>query len=166
MRIRGVLASLAIGFSLSAFNASAYGCYGWGFGWPLLSFGLGLGCGFGTGLAVGASWNYPAYSYSYPVYAYNYPVYTTRVYTPPVYVQNPVPATAPAASVATSAPAPQVQQAWIPSSPGAGGWVQDPTPYRYTPDNPSSLAKASPPPSQSVAITRSVGGVPLYVVTR
>jgi len=128
-------------------NAMAHGCWHcWGF-WPSFSVGIGLGGVFGCSLGVrpGCSCycgcGYPAYScdYSQPAYAY----------APPAnYVDPPQPS------------------AWVPSTPGAGRWVPDPTPYSYTP------AVTAPRPAepktalrQVVAITRSGDGIPVYSIS-
>ncbi len=118
----------------------------WGFVGPL----LGLGVGFG----LGAAWscNHPReYYYSYPAYPYS----------PPVYYSQPQ-AGAPATP---AAPVPRQPTVWVPSSPGAGEWVPDPTPYTYaaTPITNSTPAKVQTTP-QTVTVTRSAGDVPVYVV--
>ncbi len=139
----------------STVRAPAHGC-GFGFyvGIPFLvgiGFGIGAGCAYP---AYGCAYHYPAYPYyPHPAYAYNPPAN----YAPPLAA---TPEPSPAAPVVTQSPV------WVPSTPGAGHWVPDPQPYQYAPP-----VAAKPPPSatsdpaQTVTVTKSPEGIPLYIIT-
>jgi hypothetical protein len=131
-------------------KAMAYGCCCF---WPGFGIGVGLGgfCGFSLGLGLGGLGcgcycgpGYPAYgcAYSQPAYGYGYGA--------PAYGY-------PANYIAPPAPAPSYD--WVPSTPGAGHWVPEPAPYRYTP------ACALPRLRQAVTVTRSPDGIPVYSIS-
>jgi hypothetical protein len=136
--------ALALGAGAASFEARACGVgFHIGIGVPCLSFGVGvgLGCGF-----YGCSaWDCGYYGYRYPAYGWN---------PAPAYVADPPPAPAPAP------PAPS----WVPRAPGAGHWVPEPQPYRYTPETVAAKKPAAPPAAQTVTVTRMPGGVPVYHV--
>jgi len=137
-------------------NAMAHGHWcGWGF-WPRLSIGFGLGAVFGISLRCGPDYwsdsRCPVYTCPYSQPACDY---ATPVYDPPP--------PAPAAFTPDKAPSPAD---WVPSTPGAGHWVPDPAPYRYTP--PAAVrrtAGARPVPRQTVTVTRSREGIPIYSIS-
>jgi hypothetical protein len=138
-------------------NAMAHGCWHcWGF-WPSFSIGIGLGGAFGCslGLCPGCycycGCGYPAYSY-----AYSQPAYA---YAPPAnYVDPP-------AAVPSPAKGPEPSP-WVPSTPGAGRWVPDPTPYSYTPAVTATRpAQAQTTLRQVVTMTRSGDGIPVYSIS-
>jgi hypothetical protein len=137
-------ATIVLGLGMGSMSARAHGgyCYGPGF-WPLIPLA------FGIGAALSCAAN--SQSYTYPTYGYNLPV-----------VSNPP------AETSYAAPAPQ-NPLWIPSTPGAGHWVPEPTPYRYIPaerTNMVSKARAIGATTQTITITHSAGNVPVYVVSR
>lgn len=143
MKRIGFVLSIVLSLCAGAVNVQAHGC---GF-WPFWGFGLGLG--------LGAAWSYPAWGYTY-----SYPAWT---YAPPVYAYDP-----PAANVPAAAPVqPPQPPVWKPSTSGAGHWVPDPTPYRYTPATSSRAAMASPAAASPPAVTvaKSAGGVPVYTLS-
>ena len=151
MKRIGLVLSIGLSLCAGSLNVQAHGC---GF-WPFWGFGLGLG--------VGAALSWPAYScaYAYPAYTYGYPPYA---YAPPAYAYDPPVAQAPVRTPPPPAPQPPPPPVWNPSTPGAGHWVPDPTPYRYVPSSAAGAAATSPP--ETVTVTRSVGGVPVYTVSR
>jgi hypothetical protein len=125
-------------------NAVAHGCCGF---WPSFSIGIGIGAVFGCSLGVGpgcycyCGCGYPAYSCAYPQPAY--------AYAPPAnYFDPPQPS------------------AWVPSTPGAGRWVPEPTPYSYTPAV-TATRPAEPKTAlrQVVTMTRSGDGIPVYSIS-
>ncbi len=115
------------------------GCYGF---WPFFAFGL-------TVAAIEAS------SRSYPVYVYE-PAYNSA--PPPTYTSPPPP------QVYNPPPDPEP---WRPSTAGAGQWVPEPKPYSYAPA-PAVHKPVKPVASsaQTVTVTRTAGGVPLYINSR
>jgi hypothetical protein len=156
MRILALLLSIGAAMGAGSINAKAHGYCSGGFVWPLWGFGLGLG--LGSALSYRAE--YPSYdSYRYTT--------TTYSYTPPA---NPQPA-AGIEQIEPSQPAQATDPIWVPSAPGTGRWVPDPTPYRYTP-TPAPIARpqvsTAQPGSeiQKVSYTSSPGGVPLYSISR
>jgi len=146
--------TLSLAFALCT-NALAHGhLHVWGC-WPPFSIGIGLGTICGWSLH-----SCPAYCYHY-----SYPAYSCA-YSPPSYASAP-PANyvAPAATVPSPRTAPAPSD-WVPSTPGAGEWVPDPTPYRYTP--PVAAKKPVRPkaaPAQMVTVTRSPEGIPVYIIS-
>jgi hypothetical protein len=160
------------------------GCYGW---WPLaLGFGLGVAAAYPAYAYSYPAYSYPpvAYSYSQPVYVYQQPAVqaaptTTAPAAPPTSSFVPAsPSYAPAQAPANVAPAqvsnlahsavtaPVIQPQLVAVSPQPRGtWIQDPTPYRYTPEAKIASPNDTVAPSPSVTVTQS-GSVPVYVVTR
>jgi hypothetical protein len=153
--MKRIVLGLGIALSLSVGTVAARAHVRWGVGigwpfWPCWSVGVGVGAGWGC-------WGGPAGYYSYP--AYSYPVYGYS--PPPAQTLSPPDPAPPAAPAPTALTAP----AWVPSTPGTGAWVPDPTPYRYTPaatTQPASTARAAA--GQTTVVTRSPEGVRLYLV--
>ena len=142
-----LLLGVALTLVMGTISSQAHGC-GYCFPWPLLTFGLGVG--------LGAAVSSPHY------------VYPTSTYVPAAYVPPPVsyapPATASPAPVAQTAPPPA--PLWVPSTPGAGHWVQDPAPYRYEPAVTARTVTPPPPRPHQVTVTDGPGSVRVYVVNR
>jgi len=139
---------LTLSAATASFKARACG-FGFHVGLPCVSLGVGFGLGLGC---------------SYPVYecGYGWPAYT-YTYAEPAYAFSPTADPAPAAS-ASVAPVSQ-PSGWVPATPGVGHWVPDPTPYRYTPGpEAKQTSVATPPVVETVAMTSSLGGVPVYRV--
>jgi hypothetical protein len=143
--------SMALMFGASVVNAPACG---WGLHVglslpPLFSFGIGFGLGNGCGAySCGYPYyRYPAYAYAAPVYAYSY---------------NSIPAQAPASAAAPLPAPPAPEVSWTPSTPGAGKWVPDPEPYRYTPAETVVKQESPAPPVQTYKVFRTIEGVRVY----
>ncbi len=149
--------TLSLVLALGA-NAMAHGHWHVCGFWPSFSVGIGLGGVFGCSLGTwpGCCYcgsGYPAYGYAYsqPSYAYAYP-------PPANYVDSPAAAPSPA-----RAPEPSY---WVPSTPGAGRWVPDPTPYSYTPAvSATRPAQATAALRQVVTVTTSPDGIPVYNIS-
>jgi hypothetical protein len=165
--------ALVLCTSGAGFEAHACGV-GFSFCVPFLSFGIGLGLGAPcAGPAYGCAYGYPAYTYAQPAYACAPPA----SYIPPV-------AAAPAAPAVAETPV------WMPSTPGPGHWVPNPEPYNYVPgqtagrpnaagtersqttvvapnsQTPDSKLQTRTASRQTVSISTSPGGVPVYFVSR
>ena len=139
-------------------GGNAMAC-GWCCFWPSFSIGIGLGGIFGCSLGVGpgcycyCGCGCPAYScaYSRPAYAYSYAPAANYI--------------APPAAVPGPARAPEPSP-WVPSTPGAGRWVPDPTPYSFTPAaTATTLPEAKPALRKVVTMTRSRDGIPVYTIS-
>ena len=155
MKRTAIILGIALTLCSGTGNLRAHGgCYGfWPF-WPLV-----LGAGIAIASVASAHNSAPTYVYAAPAYPYGY--------TQPLYSHNTSSAQTPAAANAPVAPPSNEISSWVPSSPGTGHWVRDPTPYRYDPgvrDNPSIVA--AEPTAPIVTVNRSVGNVPVYTVTR
>jgi hypothetical protein len=140
--------ALTLSATTASFQARACG-FGFHVGLPCISLGVGLGLGLGC--------SYPVYEcgYGWPAYTYAQPTYT---YGPAADYPSPA-ATAPAAPVVSQ------PSAWAPTTPGVGHWVPDPAPYRYTPAPAARrTSAAAPPAAETVTVTSSLGGVPVYRV--
>ena len=155
-----ILCANGAGFEARACGVSLSLCV------PFVSLGIGFGLGGhcggpAIGFGIGASCAGPAYgcAYGYPGCAYPQPAYASD---PPANY-----ALAATASPAPAAPPVAETPAWVPSTPGAGHWVPDPEPYSYTPGptvKRTSAVSAGTP--QTVTVSRSAGGVPVYSVNR
>jgi hypothetical protein len=114
---------------------------------------------FASGIAIASAasaHSSPTYVYAPPPYPYGYPYSYPQSHSPSG--QQPA---APANSTFEQA------SHWVPSSPGAGHWVPDPTPYVYEPVAQARMVAASArPATQLVTISRPAGQVPIYTVTR
>ena len=198
-----LLGTIVLGVGSSALTSLAGGCHGggwcgggWGGGWhgcggSSWSFSLGIGFG-GSYPAYSYPAYYPAYSYAYvpaPVsYSYVQPTYAYRTaYAQPVTVVTTTrampAASAPAYTVARTAPAIQqrVQTTTVAkaqprtpaptqpiqsvasapkSAPSSGTWVLDKNPY--IPPVTSPQVSQNP----SLIVSRTTDSVPIYVVSR
>ena len=144
MKRIGLTIGIAVALCTSSVNTQAHGCGG-GLFWPFLAFGL-------TVAAVEASRpHYPAYTYYEPSYTYA---------PPPVYNNSPQPQPLPAPP---PEPAP-----WTPSTPGAGQWIPDSQPYQYAPSDPAKRQRKTGPANlgQTVTVSKTAGGIPLYINSR
>ena len=131
-----------------------YGSYCGGYPWwPGLAIGIGLGA---ICSSIWHSSSGYANSYDYPAVSY--------AYAPPTHGTGEA-ATQPATPLAPAVQEALVTKVWVPSSPGAGKWVPDATPYSYSPTAEIVLAKAAPvKTAPKVSVSRSAGGVPVYCV--
>jgi hypothetical protein len=139
--------ALVLSAATSSFQARACG-FGFHVGLPCVSLGVGLGLGLGCSYPVyECGYGWPAYAYAQPTYAYPAADYPSP------------------AAIAPAAPVVSQPAAWVPGTPGVGHWVPDPTPYRYTPAlGAKQTSAASAPPAETVAVTSSLGGMPVYRV--
>ena len=150
-----------IGLTLSlvlALGGNAMACgywHVWGF-WPSFSRGIGLGGVFGCSLSLSPACGCyfgcanPVYSCAYPQPAYAY-VPGSSYAAPPLVIPSPA--------------QPPEPPAWVPSTPGAGRWVPDPTPYCCTPCATASRpAEVKTAPPHVVTVTRSPEGIPVYSI--
>ena len=144
--------ALALGMAAMSFPARA----GWDFrvGFPVIPFGVGFGAGF--------AWAYPYYSYGYPAPAYSYYYAPPANYFPEANYLPPA-GYVPSAAVVADAPMVSGASSWVPCMPGAGHWVPDPQPYRYTSAAPVQTVA---PSGQCVLLTTSTYGVPLSVISQ
>jgi hypothetical protein len=154
MKRTSLILGIALTLSSSTANLRAGGCCGF---WPFLPLAFA-----GIAIASAASaHSSPTYVYAPPPYPYGYPYGYPQPHAPSQQpAQVPSGATAPAMS--------PVEQAshWVPSSPGAGHWVPDPTPYVYQPVAQNKLvATSARPATQLVTVNQSAGHVPVYTVT-
>lgn len=172
MKILGLILSIAFTLGTGTINARAYGGWRGGYGgwhggywhgggwygggcsfWPSFTFGLGLG-------ALAA---YPWYRYRTCNYVYYSPA-SSYVYRQPAYTCSPPANPAPPAAVLRQAPKAPENPVWIPSSQGAGQWVPESNPYRYSPaPKPSGASPVPAAPPEAVTIAKSPGGVPVYI---
>jgi len=155
--MKRIVLGLAVAATLctSSINVRAYGCYyGGPCFWPFWPLALGAGIALGSSIAYSHSYSSPTYVYAPPPYAYSYSqpanTYSSSTSVQPASVQHD-----------SSAPAPVYAEVspWIPSTPGAGHWVPDPSPYTYG-------AARAPVVVETVTVTNSIGGVPVYTVSR
>lgn len=135
------------------------GWYGGGC-WPAFGFGIGLGLG-GCYASYGSYYSYPAYAsyYSYPAYTYSYTL-PPAVTAQPAYGYQATQTYRPAAPAAVSTVPPVQAQTAI--RPSTGTWVQDPNPYRYTPDPSPGKVNTSPTP----VVTVPGAAIPTYIVSQ
>jgi len=146
-----LMMSVAASLAAAPLTASAHGGFGFCL-WPLWPLSVGLGFSLGCASTYHASCPDYGYCYRSSVYAYTPPT----VYTTPAI---------PVASAPVEAPAP-VTPVWVPSTPGAGHWVPDPTPYSYSENAaPKPRVATTPSTPPSVTVTHSPGNVKVYVVT-
>jgi hypothetical protein len=156
MKRTALILGIVLTLSGSTSNLRAHGgggCYGfWPF-WPLALFGAGLAVA-----SVASAHSSPTYVYVPPAYPYGY-AQPQHSYVAP-------PAQAPAATSAPAAPTHYEIASWVPSTPGAGHWVPDPTPYSYNPGIQTKIIVSAAEPATLVTVNRSPGNVPVYTVTR
>jgi hypothetical protein len=160
MKRISLLLGIALTLSSGTANLRAGGCGGCGgcAFWPFALFGAGVAIA-----SAASAHSSPTYVYAPPPYPYYYPY---------SYPQSPAPSSQQPAQDPSGSTAPamsSLEQAarWVPSSPGAGHWVPDPTPYVYEPVAQSKLvATSAQPATQLVTVNRSAGQVPVYTVTR
>lgn len=150
MKKKQMLLALGLVLGASPLNVQAHGCWsGCGF-WPFFGFSLGFGL---------------ASSYADYEYYRHYPVYSYPAYA--AYPVNAVATDPPVTRVPAPTPPPPVPEPtrWVPSTPGASHWVLDPSPFSYSP---STVAKPQTPipAPQTVSVTHSKDGVPVYVIGR
>jgi hypothetical protein len=141
-------------------NAMAYCCCNFCGLWPSFSVGIGLG-GFGCSLGAGPCYCYCGCGYPYPAYSYAYsqPACTYGYAPGANYIDPPAAVPGPAARAPEPSP-------WVPSTPGAGRWVPEPTPYRYTPPVTAARpAEAKTVLRQVVASSCSPEGIPVYSIS-
>ena len=152
MKRTALILGIVLTLSGSTTNLRAHGgCYGfWPF-WPLALFGAGLAVA-----SVASANSSPTYVYAPPAYPYGY----AYSYAQPQHSYAAPPAQAPAA------PAHYEVASWVPSTPGAGHWVPDPTPYSYNPAVETKVVVSAPEPATLVTVNRSAGNVPVYTVAR
>ena len=135
MKRTSLILGIALTLSSSTANLRAGGCCGF---WPFLPLAFA-----GIAIASAASaHSSPTYVYAPPPYPYGYPYSYPQSHAPDQQpAQVPSGATAPAMS--------SVEQGshWVPSSPGAGHWVPDPTPYVYAPVAQSKLVATTARPA-------------------
>ena len=148
LRVRlGIVAALLGGTVVS----QAHGC-----GFPFVPFwSFGLGWGLGAATAMATAQPYPVY----PVYTSPRPDWSYRAEEAPAASQQTAP-------VQEAAPEPPPSALWFPSTPGAGHWVPDPTPYSYTPATVEHVKPESEPAPTTVSTSSFPGNVRVYVVTQ
>jgi len=153
MRRTALILGIALTLSCSTGNLRAHGgCCGF---WPFWPLALGAG----IAIAAASAHSEPTYVYVPAPYPYGY--------AQPHYVPSAQPTQVPSAPSASVPTAIEQASRWVPSSPGAGHWVPDPTPYNYDPGAQTRvLASSVQPATQLVTMTRSVGNVPVYTVAR
>src|SRR5262249_27871320 len=156
MKRTALILGIALTLSGSTANVRAHGgCYGF---WPFWPLALGTGIAIAS---IASAHSTPTYAYVPPAYPYGY------AYPQPPHPSNAQPSQAPtAASAPVTATFDQASR-WVPSSPGAGHWVPDASPYTYDPGAQNRVIAASAQPAgQLVTINRSRGDVPVYTITR
>jgi hypothetical protein len=154
MKRISLILGIALTLSSSTANLRAGGCGGCCAFWP---FALALGAGVAIASAASAH-SSPTYVYVPPPYPYGYPQSHAPASQQPA--QNPPVSSAPAMSYV------ELGAHWVPSSPGAGHWVPDPTPYVYEPVAQSKLvATSARPTTQLVTVNQLPGQVRVYTVT-
>ena len=153
---------LILGFGMVlCTNALAHGHWHGCF-WPGLSLGVGLGPLFSCSFDC-SCWCPPYYCYASPSYGYAYAQPSYVYDSTPSYARlvNNAPTLFSAQGNGTEVSAPRE---WVPSSPGTGKWVPDPTPYIYAP--PFRPRRVTPARTgQTVTATRNVDGIPVYTIT-
>ncbi len=160
MKKAALICSVALCLAMKPVTAEAHGGYYYGGGcsgggWPAFALGMGLGALFTVPL-----W---AHSDPAPTYYISTPAPVTYTYAAPA------PAPAPQAPrVATPPPAPPPAEPaptaqWTPSSPGAGRWVPDPTPYAYVPAPAPGAAPVVASHSQSAVLQKTPQGTTVFV---
>jgi hypothetical protein len=157
MKTIRLLLGIAMTLCVGTISSQAHGCgFGFSFGFPCLSFGIGFG--------LGSACSYPAYGchYAYSGYYPGYYPASPYAYDPPA---NQVASVTPPAVSMPVAPIDPPAPVWVPSTLGAGHWVQEPQPYCYVPAasvNNSTLAVAH----ETLTTSQSPGAVRLYIVNR
>ena len=157
MKRISLILGIALTLSSSTANLRAGGCGGCCGFWPFLPLAFGAGIAIASAASAHSS---PTYVYVPPPYYYPYSYPQSQAPSSQQPVPNPSGSTAPAMS--------SLEQAsrWVPSSPGAGHWVPDPTPYVYKPVAQSKLvATNARPATQLLTVNRLPGQVPVYQVT-
>jgi hypothetical protein len=157
MKRTALILGIALTLSGSTANVRAHGgCYGfWPF-WPLAFAGVAI-----ASAAAASAHSAPTYVYVPPAYPYGY------AYPQSQHPSGTPPTQAPSSMAAPTQSAFEQASRWVPSSPGAGHWVPDPTPYNYDPGVQTKvIASSVHPASELVTINRSVGDVPVYTVAR
>lgn len=159
MKRRIIILGIALSLSGSTFSVRAHGgCYGF---WPFWPFALGAGLAIAS---VASAQNHSSPTYVYTPAEYSYPYSSPPPQNPTI---NPLTQT-PAPSGPAVQPEPNPLSSWVPSSPGAGHWVPDPTPYTYSqaPQPKSTPAIMAEPRTEVITLTHSAGNVPVYTISR
>ena len=150
MKTKRLMTSLALVLTMgTAVSASACG----------IGFHLDLGfLSFGLGFGFGRPYPYPAYAchygYGYPACGYAHPPYA---YDAGANYSQP-------AAVTATAPSVPETPMWVPSTPGVGHWVPDPTPYQYAAKPAAENGTATLAPT--VAVNRLPGKPVVFTLTQ
>lgn len=155
MTRKALVFGIALTLISSTGNVRAHGgCYGfWPF-WPLV---LGVGIAIAS-VASAQSHASTEYVYVPPEYPYAY----RSSHAQPQAASTPAADLNLPASTTSSPPEQNSLSDWVPSSPGPGHWVPDPTPYCYHPEAGNKIAPSVLAATNIVTITRSAGNVPIY----